>query len=63
MKGLKELSPLFTAIIAFCAFFSLQFGVVYFLLDAKIEPIKAGQAEIKQLIKDHTHKSPKQANR
>ena len=46
-------TPLFQALIAFCAFFSFQFGLLYFVLDAKINPIKkdiskleAGQANL-----------------
>ena len=39
MQVLKPFVPLFSAIIAFCAFFSLQFGIIYYTVDAKINPI------------------------
>ena len=72
MKGLDT-----GTIIALCAVFIVWFGVVYFLLDAKIGPVKEniaklenrieglekGQAEIKQMIKNNTHNIPKQANK
>ena len=49
---MKIFTPLFQAVIAFCAFFSFQFGLVYFLLDAKIEPVKKSQARFAIELKE-----------
>ena len=44
--SMEIFTPFFQAVIAFCAFFSFQFGLIYFLLDAKINPLKKDIAKL-----------------
>ena len=48
MESLRNLNPLFTAIIAFTAFMSFFLVGMNFLLDAKIAPIKESQARMEK---------------
>ena len=52
MEFINNLSPLFTAGAFFLAFFAVQFGLVYFLLNAKIEPLKENQARFDDELKE-----------
>ncbi len=45
---MKAFTPLFQAFIAFCAFFSVQFALVAFLLNAKIDPVKETIAKLEK---------------
>ena len=49
---MKIFTPLFQAIIAFCAVFGIWFGIANYLLDAKIDPIKTEITRVEKTIND-----------
>ena len=49
---MKIFTPLLQAIIAFCAVFGIWFGIAYYLLDAKIDPVKAEITRVEKTIND-----------
>ena len=73
MKALKEFMPLFSAILAFCAFMG-SLGFIFNLLlspvkeiqakiEQRIDKLETGQMEIKQMIFELKNQPNKQANK
>ncbi len=50
IEGLSQFTPFFTAGIFFIGFLAVLLGVIYFLLNAMIEPVKKDMAKIEKRI-------------